>query len=177
MLVVPAVVVSFTAYFDSYLGVRMKFTLLLLAALAGCGGAMEPLDDNHGYGYSFDETAADGLRVRYANDSPPKIALLDDIYIAVATCMNVAILPTGPLIIFKDALVASAGHDGMIFLDTDTIILDSQITTLDWNANAPIAAPQYVIKHELVHHLLEKTGLQRDLNNAHESPFFDSCGH
>lgn len=152
----------------------MKYVALLLA-LAGCAAQVN--DDNHGYGYSFDEGAPDGLRVRYANDNPPRIALIDNIYTDVASCMNIAVLPAGPLVILKDGLISEIGLDAGTFLDTGTILLDSQITTLDWGASAQIPAPRYVIKHEMVHYLLEQTGFQRDLNSTHQSPFFDSCGH
>lgn len=153
----------------------MRYIALLLA-LSGC--AEHAVDDNHGYGFSFDQSAPDGLRVRYANDQPPRVATLDEIYSDVATCMGIANLPSGPLVILKDGLVASADHDAMIFLDTGTIILDSQITAFgDWSLTAPLPAPRYVIKHEMVHYLLKQTGFPDDLNNAHASPYFDSCGH
>jgi hypothetical protein len=145
---------------------------ILLAAFAGCGVPSED-SNNHGYGWSFDEIATDGLRVRYANESPPRLALVDDTYIAVATCMTIELLPPGPLVIFWDDLIASAGHDAMTFLDTGTIVLDSQITTIDWNGIAGL----YPVKHEMVHFLLERTGFPRDQNANHMSPYFDSCGH
>lgn len=154
----------------------MRYALLLIAALAGCGE--QAVDDNHGYGYGYDEMAEDGLRVRYANDQPPRMATLDEIYSGVATCMGIANLPIGPLVILKDGLIASAGRDAMIFLDTGTILLDSQITTFgDWSLTIQFPAPRYVIKHEMVHYLLEQSGFPRGLNDSHQSPYFDSCGH
>jgi hypothetical protein len=150
--------------------------LLLLAALAGCGA--QTIDDNHGYGYAFDEQAASGLRVRYANANPPRIATLDSLYVGVAICMGVEVLPTGPLVILKDGLIASAGHDAMTLLDTGTILQDSQITTFDWSDAAiefVVQARASTLNHEMVHFLLKETGFPDDRNSAHDSPFFDSC--
>lgn len=155
-----------------------RLALFLLLFVAGCGAPSEQVDnDNHGYGWQYDEIASSGLRVRYANDNPPRLATFENLYYTVATCMGIEVLPTGPLIIIKDGLISSAGHDAMTFLDTGTILLDSQITTLDWSPAAPVPAPPYAIKHEIVHYLLEQIGFPRDRNAAHDSPYFDSCGH
>lgn len=143
----------------------------LFVLLTACG---VQIDDNHGYGYAFDEAATDGLRVRYANSAPPRIDILDKAYVDTAACMSVQVLPTGPLMIFVDDLVAKVGHDALVHLDTGTILLDSLITTRDWSPTATYD-PTGIIKHEIVHFLLKQTGMPDDQNSAHDSPFFTVC--
>lgn len=148
----------------------MRLLFLGMFFLAGCG---VPDNDNHGYGYAFDEAATDGLRVRYANDNPPRLTTLDKIYSDVAICMGTT-SPPGPLVIFVDDLTARVGNYAKTFLDTGTVLIDSQITTLNWSGN-PFPPPVFPIKHEMVHYILDRLGFPRDQNANHESVFFDSC--
>ena len=149
------------------IGRALWLGLVLFAGCASVTGCAMPsgetIDDNHGYGLSFDESSADGLRVRYANSNPPRVFLVDATYRDVASCMGVQALPTGPLVIFQDGLIARYADptlgkigDGLTWLDTGTIVLDSTMTVIDWSGTAFIK--WHPMRHEMVHFLLHETG-------------------
>lgn len=147
--------------------------LALLLLLTACGG--EAQDNSGGFGNSFDERAESGLRVRYANGDPPRLSTINALYLQVAACMGVP-PEAGPLVVIVQGLVLKIGADGQIYYPK-TIAIDAQVTTGDWSPAATNPAPPYIFKHEMVHYLLNRSGFPRDRNNAHDSPFFDSCGH
>lgn len=147
--------------------------LALLLVLTACGGDAQ--DKSGGFGDSFDERAASGLRVRYANDSPPRLTTIDGYYRAVAACMGISPLPTGPLVIIAADVLKNSGVDNKIFFP-ETIVIDAQVTTIDPNGLGA-GAMEFPFKHEMIHFLLNVTGFPVDRNTNHDSPFFDSCAH
>jgi len=152
-------------FLHTFSGMR-RGILALPLLLAACG---QPVDgDNHGWGWQHDAQAADGLRVRYADDSTPRVDDIDAVYQAVAACMSVP-LPHGPLLIFAPGILATTDVAGIGFLDTGTFVIDSSCIDL--------AAPggQFTLRHELVHYLLDQIGFPRDRNQAHDSPYFSAC--
>jgi hypothetical protein len=184
---IPALVYSEALATHGQAWLRMrgsKWVAVLLLALAGCGdgdfgSSVSTKDDNnHGYGWGFDETVASGLRVRYANNDAPRLAVLDGFYSAVSLCMGVQ-PPPGPLIIIRDDIRKVYGEEGATFLESGTILLDSQITTLDWNSTLPWMeqAREFPPRHEMVHHILAQLGFPEDRNRNHDSPYFAACDH
>lgn len=148
---------------------RTAFASLVLAALVGCGQSMP--EDNHGYGWHYDEAGATGLRVRYYDASSPRVDVLERVYREVATCMAMTDpLPPGPLVIFTTGIVGAEGDwkPSKGWLDTGTILLDG---TLRFDLSGGF----WAYRHELVHFLLHASGFPIDRNQRHDSILFMTC--
>jgi hypothetical protein len=151
----------------------MRLLTLLFLLLAACGGGNQDAnDDSGGFGKSFDARVANGLRVRYANDRPPRIDKINAFYIEVADCMGLQPEP-GPLVIIVEGLIDQFGANGKLYYP-ETIVIDAQVTTI---FPFELTAIAYPFKHEFVHYLLNRSGFPQDRNFAHDSQFFDLCGH
>lgn len=136
----------------------------LLVALAGCGSDVG--QDNHGYGYHYDEMGGTGLRVRYDGHPAPTLTQIETLYTETMDCMGIK--GNGPLVIFvHDTFGANAVY-GQTFLDTGTILISS---LLDPDPRLSF----WTYKHEFIHHLLHQSGFDPARNAAHDSPFFSSC--
>lgn len=148
---------------------------LLLAALAGCGGANSGDSNNHGYGYGYDLSTLDGLRFR----NHPPVTMLDqdqmeraiaEPYRQVEVCAQ--IMTGGPLVVVvgNDEL----GPHGYTYLD-DWLIVIKDSSAQDGLTRTASGSPLSIMKHEFVHYLLAVSGFPDELNAAHDSPLFKQC--
>ena len=139
-----------------------RFVLLsVFALLLGCGTG----DNNHGYGYQYDQIGATGLRVRWSGAQLPSLTDIEKFYQETMTCTGIS--ATGPLVIITDSLPAG-GSLGLTFLDTGTILIPS---LLDPDPRASF----WTYKHEFIHYLLHQAGFDPAANAAHLSPLFIEC--
>ena len=147
----------------------MRLRPLLLAAcllLSACGSDRD--DDNHGFGFQFDEQAANGIRLRHQPDvvDPIRLATLADIYDQTQACTGIS--APGPFVIVVAERVDARGRPGgastgLIFYDPPLILVVQGFT---WPPSA---------RHEFVHYLLDRIGTSRASQTAHDSPFFVDC--
>lgn len=155
------------------------FALVLLPLLVGCGQPQEQADDNHGYGWRYDLTAADGTRLR--NDPPSRVldqADMEDFiakpYGEVEKCVE--ILTGGPLVVMIPT--GSTEVRGITYLHSGTIVMHDD-SALDGWFTVPLPdgtlGPYSALRHEYVHYLLHASGFPDDLNAAHKSPLFMQC--
>ena len=147
--------------------------ILLLCLLVGCG----EMDTNHGYGYSYDEQGATGLRVRYLDETSPRLAFVEQMYRETMECTGVD--APGPLVIYvprgtiKDA--DGMNVNGRTYLDTGTILIDNDSCIIA-DVCKVLAWQGHVMKHEDVHWLLHWSGkLTEKQQYAHAAPEFDTC--
>jgi hypothetical protein len=144
---------------------RAAFPMILIAVLAGCGS--ETGQDNHGYGYQYDQDGATGLRVRWAGTQVPSLTNIEQLYQETMACTGIT--ATGPLVIITEPIPSSSGDVyGSVFLDTGTVFISSWLDT-------DIEASFWAYKHEFVHYLLHQSGFDVTANAAHQSPLFYSC--
>lgn len=149
--------------------VRLALAMLLVVPLAACGRAER--SDNHGYGWSYDDAAPSGLRLRYdALVEPPlraPLAVFDEAYADTQACTRVA--AAGPLVVVvpRGTLDASGvtpppgSHvGGLYYFDTDLVVVSDSL---------------HALRHELVHYLLDQAGFPVDRNRGHDHPAFDDC--
>src|SRR5690606_31115849 len=119
----------------------------------GCGRA-DPSDDNYGYGWSYDEVAASGLRLRYDHAVAPgdgvPLATFEDAFGETEACVGVS--AAGPLVVVvpRETLDAAgvtpppgAHVGGLYYFDTDLVVVSDSL---------------YALRHELVHYLLDRAG-------------------
>lgn len=143
----------------------MKLVILCLL-LAGCGGCGQSgNDNNHGLGWHFDEEGPTGLRVRYADELSPRLENLEASYRKVSACTDTD--HRGPLIIFTRQFETHENHDAITYLDNGTIVVSPDL--------AAVGETFELIRHEMVHYILWKSGTENSKNAAHESAFFASC--
>jgi hypothetical protein len=141
------------------------FPLALLIALTGCGS--ETGNNNHGYGYHYDQIGATGLRVRYASAQLPALADIERLYQETEACTGIT--ATGPLLIFTDPVPGDSGTAyGSAFLDTGTVFISTWL-------NTDASASFWTYKHEFVHYLLHQSGFDITANADHQSPLFADC--
>jgi hypothetical protein len=155
----------------------MKYFLVFLALLNGCGAAQDSqqsaqdqaIATNHGYGWYYDSKGSNELRLRTHPDATGyDIAFVEKAYEDVMACMNMRV--PGPLILFISGAAQNYnGSSGAYHPDTKTVILDTQFGG-------------WTLHHELVHHILwlatNDTGWIPDgsIWGTHTSPYFDLCG-
>lgn len=149
-------------------GSAVRYTLLLLAALAACGGPQDDGDNNHGYGSQYDLISPDGVRLRNDPAAPLSQAGFEiqvvGPYRDVEGCTQ--IMAGGPLIIAIDIpLQMTPPTIGFTFLGTRPLILISP----------PISDYPFTLRHEFVHYLLAAAGFPDELNRTHQSPLFMKC--
>ena len=142
----------------------------LLAACLLVSACHNDRDDNHGFGFHFDEQAANGLRLRHQPDviEPIRLATLVDIYDQTQACTGIA--APGPFVIVVAERVDAHGRPGgpstgLIFYDPPLILIVQGFT---WPPS---------VRHEFVHYLLDRIGTSRASQTAHDSPFFVDCVH
>jgi hypothetical protein len=132
--------------------------LILLLLLSACGGA-----DNHGYGWHYDVSGDTGLRVRYDRNSQGfPIRAIELWYKEIQDCMGLS--ASAPLIIFVPDLIDNR-HNGRTY-DNGSILITSIFVK--------ISSPEYVVKHELIHHLFFQNGDYSPNNTAHSAFIFKS---
>lgn len=133
-----------------------------LALLTACGSAETA--DNHGLRFDFQvQSATTGIRWR-ADAAPAFTAdMVDTEYTSLATCAQIAPLPTGPFVIYAaDIHERFPDAWGVYFDDTHTAGIDTASNDLT-----------YVTRHELLHHLLRVTTGNSD--PGHTSPLWAQC--
>lgn len=143
----------------------MKKGLLILLLLTACGGAV---DDNHGYGWHYDEIGGSGLRVRF-DDNARKLVEFEEIeqwYLDVQECTGIK--ANGPLVIFVPEKIGD-GIGGWWFWNSDTIII--------WSAEHALFFPTRgsSTKHEFIHYLLNENGYPFKRNDSHDSYLWAQC--
>jgi hypothetical protein len=148
--------------------------------------------ENHGYGWHYDDIAVSGLRVRYADSDSVRISELDRLYAEVAgrlqqSCSAFAgpagevnecrflPQPGGPLVIFVPGLRSAIAYDGYTWFESATILIDTAVTSAPSAAYGVRNYRDFLICHEMVHHLLHQTGLPEDDNTNHRSAYFTLC--
>ena len=146
-----------------------------IALLAACGrGDSDPAANNHGFGFQFDESGVTGLRVRYLDDTSPRLDFIEQMYRETMECVGFD--APGPLVIWLPSVQSDDGENtfGWIFLDTGTILADNNACILD---NCKVLAFQgHVLKHQFVHWLLHRSGrLTEAQQHAHAAVEFTSC--
>lgn len=146
---------------------RVTAASALLAALSACGSDH---DNNNGHGWEYHEIGETGLRVRYYDDSSPRLDALERVYREVAACMQMDPPPPGPLVIFTTDIIGSEGDrkPSRGYLEAQTILLDG---TLRYT----LPGDFWAFRHELVHLLLHVSGFPKDANVQHQSPLFTTC--
>lgn len=143
---------------------------LLGLALAACGRA-EPSDDNYGYGWSYDEVAASGLRLRYDDAVPPgdraSLATFEQAFVETEVCAGlsaagplVVVVPWGTLDGAGVTPPPGAHVGGLYYFDTDLVVVSDSL---------------HALRHEFVHYLLDQAGLPVDRNRVHDHPAFTTC--
>ena len=132
--------------------------------MLGCGAG----DNNHGYGYHYDQIGATGLRVRYAGTQLPSLADIEKLYQETMACTGIS--ATGPLLIFTDPVPTSGDSEvyGSVYLDTGTVFISTWLHT-------DTRLSSWTYKHEFVHYLLHQAGFDPAANAAHQSPLFADC--
>lgn len=149
----------------------LAVAVVVALALAACGRA-EPADDNYGYGWSYDEIAASGLRLRYdaavpSGDRAP-LAIFEQALAETETCAGLA--AAGPLVVVMPRGSLDGGGvtpppgahvGGLYYFDTDLVVVSDSL---------------YALRHEFVHYLLDQAGFHVARNRAHDHPAFDACG-
>ncbi|MDH5188321.1 MAG: hypothetical protein OEW37_05120 [Rhodospirillaceae bacterium] len=144
----------------------MKRLFLILTCLLFV--ACAPPDDNHGYGYEYDEIDNDtGLRIRNfktLGDTAPTLKDVAAQYLAITNCAGFSKVTPGALVIIVDEILYDEnGYRvyGRYYYEGATAL----ISTLD---NDCIIC---VINHELMHHL----SAINDASNDHSAPQFSYC--
>ena len=152
----------------------MKWIIPILL-LVSCG--QDQTNNNHGYGFNYDDRGATGTRVRYSDESSIRLEDIERVYLATAECIGVD-LPPGPLVIWVEEF-RIGGPNGKftflpaeIFLDTGTI----PVTNVVKNDRR---FAENVLRHEFVHWILFTSGLLTDHQSHvdHDSTYFDACSY
>lgn len=147
--------------------VSVLFWSTVAMVLLGCGGTerVAPQSPNHGYGFEYDLTVADGTRLRNA---PGLMTLtqeqmesqIAEPYRDVERCAE--IVTGGPLVV----IVSDLGPRwGQTYLHDDPLVLIVPQGIED----------DRVLRHEFVHYLLAVSGLPAEQNRCHRSPLFLAC--
>ena len=134
----------------------IAISVLLLAA---CGSdeanTQQPQDNNHGYGYHYTDSNADGLRLRAYGVKPSLFGYLETAWSEITACAGLPI-PRGPLIIAVDSSNAhldDPAEYGHTFIDTGTILVGG--------------VTEQTVKDAMLHVLLKSAGFDDAQNMAH----------
>lgn len=146
--------------------------ILPFILLVGCGDQSDPDSSNYGYGYHYDVTTSDGLRVRYSqNNIELSLEQIAESYRSVAACMGVA-ANNPPLVIFVPEPMYFQNDAG------ETITVYGQY----YYTGTVVVTDKYVygvtiifLRHEFVHHFLDINSLSRYDNANHKSSLFSKC--
>lgn len=146
---------------------KMAKWILPLLLLVGCGDGY--IDNNHGYGYHYDEADIEtGLRVRYSGAiNELSLADIATIYKDVSSCAGMT--GAGPLVVFTtDPLYFNSARVGGLYFYSGTVVVDVVSSESEYVTTVRL-------RHELLHHLLDMNGEPRADNAAHMSQLFFRC--
>ena len=109
--------------------------------------------------------AACGGETQETCSAPLSQAAVDELYLNAEACTGITAAP--PRIVYEN-YIGPAGAYGFVTHDV----------SLNTNRNyaQDCATVASVLRHELVHHLLDAAGLSIEDNRAHKSPLFGLCG-
>lgn len=143
----------------------MKWIFFLTLLLAGCGTENS---NTSSYGDSFNEQGSTGLRVRYFDNSTPRIELIQQIYIDTMACVGINM--PGPLVVFVEEITNNPdGRSAEVVFESHTIAVQNSATRDTYFLTE-------LLKHEFIHLLLnwnEKLTIEQ--NQKHNSPLFAIC--
>lgn len=137
---------------------RVLLITLMLLACAACGAAGDD-SNNHGYGWRVDQVGASGLRLQCnATCAPSTMQSLETAFFEVMQCTGIQAPPPFVVIVPYEDI---APLNGFTYFEPPTVKLEPALI---------------VLRHEYVHYLLIMSGFPREDNEAHNSPFFSTCG-
>lgn len=153
----------------------MRYALLLLAVLAGCGE--QAIDNNHGYGWEFDAQSDNGMRLRYTpsvavGDSLSDVQQYDTAFAAVETCTGIA-APAPPFVIVLPQGSLGTDSGGGVVLGKyfrDPVLI---VTAMTGQAVIDPSIPLVPFRHEVIHYLLDYSTGDWDID--HHSTLFLLC--
>lgn len=109
--------------------------------------------------------AACGGEIQETCSAPLSQAAVDELYLNAEACTGITAAP--PRIVYEN-YIGPAGEYG--FANHEVLMNTNRVYAQDC---ATVAS---VVRHELVHHLLNAAGLSIADNRAHKSPLFGLCG-
>jgi hypothetical protein len=119
----------------------MRYLGLLLVALAGCGLQVDPVDNNHGYGWQYDAQGPRGLKLRTPMPATEQQAsFYENIASTVASCVGTN-TETPPPFVIVVAAGSLAPRVGNYYSDPQLIVIDE-----GWEVIA--------YEHEVIHWIL-----------------------
>lgn len=132
---------------------------LVLIFLYGCGGGDAPPSDNHGYGWHYDATGKQGLKLRKAGATDNEATSLEALAQIIENCAGID-TPPPPFVIAVPPGSLGPNIFGRYFRDPPLVVLDE--------IKFDIAYP-----HEALHYILDAGTGDPDVD--HTSSAFKTC--